>query len=130
MIQYSGDRVGMSSRPTAPASKHAVLCASLLITSLLAGLRAGTSGLKLESMLAVQAASDLVLNVKDFQATGNGNKDDTSAFAEALNKLAENGGGTLLIPSGTYVVADLHVGSGTLIKGTGTPLPVLVKRQE
>jgi hypothetical protein len=120
----------MSSRPTAQGSRHAVLCVSLLITSLLAGLKAGSSGVKHESMLPVQAASDLVLNVKDFQATGNGSKDDTSAFAGALSKLAENGGGTLLIPSGTYMVADLHVESGTLMKGTGTPLPVLVKSPE
>jgi Pectate lyase superfamily protein len=84
--------------------------------------------MKHESMLPDQAASRLVLNVKDFQATGNGSEDDTPAFAGALSKLGENGGGTLLIPSGTYVVADLHVESGTWIKGTGTPLPVLVKR--
>lgn len=122
--------VRMSSRRIGRASRHAGLCVSLSITSFLAGLKTGTSGLKHESMLPVHAASDLVLSVKDFQETGNGNKDDTPGFADALSKLAENGGGTLLIPPGTYIVADLQVGSGTLIKGTGTPLPVLVKRPD
>jgi hypothetical protein len=61
---------------------------------------------------------------------GDGKADDTAAFAGALSKLADNGGGTLLVPSGTYVVADLNAGSGTVIKGTGSPLPVLLKRRD
>ncbi len=78
---------------------------------------------------ATAPGSSLVLNVKDFQAAGDATTDDTSAFSNALNKLAENKGGTLLIPSGTYLVGDLKIGSGTWVKGTGDPLPILVKKR-
>jgi hypothetical protein len=73
-------------------------------------------------------ASDMTLNVRDFQAVGDGKTDDTAAFARALHKLDERNGGTLLVPSGKYVVGDLKIGSGTLIKGTGpAPFPILLK---
>src|SRR5229473_7291715 len=103
---------------------------SLSVLSLVAGLQTRASHPKLAAISQVQGPSEMVLNVKDFQAVGDGKADDTAAFASALSKLAENGGGTLLIPSGTYVVADLNVGSGTVIKGTGSPLPVLLKRRD
>lgn len=77
---------------------------------------------------ATAPGSSLVLNVKDFHAAGDATTDDTSAFSNALNKLAENKGGTLLIPPGTYLVGSVKIGSGTWIKGTGEPLPILVKK--
>jgi hypothetical protein len=72
--------------------------------------------------------SSLVVNVSDFHATGDGTTDDTGAFTSALNELELHSGGTLLVPSGTYLVADLKVGSGIFIQGAATPLPVLAKR--
>ena len=74
--------------------------------------------------------SDTVLDVKAFGATGDGRTDDTNAFSSALQTLAEHGGGTLIVPSGTYVVADLRIGSNTAIKGIGVPRPTLVKRSD
>jgi hypothetical protein len=71
--------------------------------------------------------SKLVLSVKDFQAVGDGITDDTRPFTNALHQLAANNGGTLLIPPGTYLVGDVKLGSGIFLKGTGTPLPVLMK---
>jgi hypothetical protein len=72
--------------------------------------------------------SDMTLNVRDFQAVGDGKTDDSAAFARALHKLDERNGGTLLVPPGKYVVGDLKIGSGTLIKGTGpAPFPILLK---
>lgn len=103
---------------------------SLLFMALLVQLVAETSGSNHDTKTTIQEASSLVLNVRDLQATGDGRTDDTRVFANALTRLAENGGGTLLIPSGTYIVADLNIGSGTILKGTGSPLPALVKRPD
>ncbi|MFZ3591241.1 right-handed parallel beta-helix repeat-containing protein [Bacillus sp. DJP31] len=47
----------------------------------------------------------LQLSVKDFGAYGDGLHDDTSSFQNAIDYLAEQGGGDLFIPAGTY---DLH----------------------
>jgi hypothetical protein len=104
--------------------------ACLLFMSLLAALATGTAESKRAAMPADEKTSNLVLNVRDYHAVGDGKTDDTSAFAGALVKLAENGGGTLLIPPGTYIVGDLSVGSGSFINGTGSPLPVLVKKPD
>ena len=67
-----------------------------------------------------------VLNVKDFSAVGDGKTDDSLAFSNALNSLGERGG-TLLVPSGKYLVGDLKIGSGTTLKGIGVPRPILIK---
>jgi hypothetical protein len=120
----------ISSQPDGHTLGHFTAWPFLLFMALLVGLVTKTSGFEHATMAPIQGAASLVLNVKDFHATGDGKTDDTAVFAGALTKLAENGGGTLLIPPGTYVVADLNVGSGTVIKGTGSPLPVLVKRPD
>lgn len=83
-------------------------------------LHAGDEGCKDED------GSRQVLNVKDFSARGDGKTDDTTAFVSALKMLAGEGG-TLLVPSGRYLVGDLKVGSGIRIKGVGVPRPVLIK---
>jgi len=118
------------SRRTWSSMKWFVLWVSLSVISLAVGHQTGASRPKPAAIPRVQGPSDMVLNVKDFQAAGDGQADDTAAFARALSKLAEKGGGTLLIPSGTYVVAELNAGSGTVIKGMGSPLPVLLKRRD
>jgi hypothetical protein len=118
------------SQRTGRSMKWFVLWAALLAISLAAGLQAGASRPKLAASAQDQKPSEMILNVKDFQAVGDGKTDDTAAFASALSKSAENGSGTLLIPSGTYVVAELKVGSGTVIRGTGSPLPVLLKKRD
>lgn len=76
----------------------------------------------------VDGSSKPVLNVKDFAAKGDGKVDDSTAFSSALKILATQGG-TLLIPSGSYLVGDLKVESDITIKGTGVPRPVLIKTQ-
>src|SRR5579864_7285993 len=91
------------------ALSRVVLWAFLLLIFSLFGLRTGTAGPAHDSLALIRSESSLVLNVKDFQATGNGQTDDSPAFVKALEKLAENGGGTLLIPPGTYLVADLSI---------------------
>lgn len=41
-----------------------------------------------------------------YSATGDGSTDDTTAIQSALNALANAGGGTLLIPKGTYMISS------------------------
>ena len=77
-----------------------------------------------ESMDSENSAA-VVVNVKEFSAKGDGTTDDTLAFNGALKALGEKGGGTLLVPSGTYLVGELKVGSGTTLKGLGVPRPSL-----
>jgi hypothetical protein len=75
-------------------------------------------------VMATAALADVV-SVKDFGAAGNGVADDTAAIQAALDAVAGRGGGTVLVPAGTYVVAPsgattwLKVGSDTTVQGAG-----------
>ncbi|MBY0356093.1 MAG: right-handed parallel beta-helix repeat-containing protein [Rickettsiales bacterium] len=68
-----------------------------------------------------------IYNVKDFGAKGDGKTIDTSAIQKALDAAYHAGGGTVIIPEGTYVVtggataADgaLKVRSNVTIEGEG-----------
>jgi len=44
------------------------------------------------------------LNVKDFGATGDGSTDDTAAIQAAINAAIDQGGGTVYVPVGNYVI--------------------------
>ncbi len=48
-------------------------------------------------------------NVKDFGAKGNGTDKDTSAIQKAIDNAAENGGGTVYIPSGKYICGSIEL---------------------
>lgn len=54
----------------------------------------------------VQSKLRDIVSVKDFGAVGNGSADDTAAFQAGVNALANNGGGTLYVPAGTYKLTD------------------------
>jgi parallel beta-helix repeat protein len=45
------------------------------------------------------------VNVKTFGAVGNGVTNDTEAFSAALKSVADAGGGTCLVPKGTYLIS-------------------------
>ena len=49
-------------------------------------------------------AQTATLNLSDFGAVGDGVTDDGPALQQALDALAEAGGGTLFVPPGSYVV--------------------------
>lgn len=76
--------------------------------------------------------SQYVINVKDFGATGDGTTVETSAFNDAISRIKESGGGTLVIPPGQYHLPT-HIqlcdnlvieGAGaTLLKRSDTPRP-------
>lgn len=54
----------------------------------------------------------LVVNIRDFGAKGDGMSNDSAAFRAASAKIEGAGGGTLVIPSGTYVVGEQTVVPG------------------
>ena len=47
------------------------------------------------------------LNVKNYGAKSNDNKDDTVAFQKCVDALAKNKGGTMIIPKGIYHISHL-----------------------
>lgn len=51
--------------------------------------------------------SSITLDVTYFGAKGNGVADDTKAFQKCIDKLRDNGGGTMLIPKGNYPISFL-----------------------
>lgn len=58
---------------------------------------------------AADATSSHHLNVRAFDAKGDGKTDDTSAFQAAIDAAAASGGGSVFVPAGTYRL------NGTLI---------------
>ncbi len=51
----------------------------------------------------------LTINVKDYGAYGDGIHDDTNSFHQAIDDLADNGGGDIFIPSGTYILQPIFL---------------------
>jgi parallel beta-helix repeat protein len=52
------------------------------------------------------------VNVKTFGAVGDGVTNDTAAFTAALKSVAEAGGGTCLVPKGTYLISASGISTG------------------
>jgi polygalacturonase len=50
-------------------------------------------------------------NVRDFGATGDGSTLDSAAIDKAINAAANAGGGTVLVPAGTYLSGSIHLQS-------------------
>ncbi|MCR6105019.1 hypothetical protein HXA34_01805 [Salipaludibacillus agaradhaerens] len=60
---------------------------------------------------------EVILNVKNFGASGNGVNDDSEAFQIALDKARDNNGGIVFVPPGEYVImSTLHMYSNTHLK--------------
>jgi parallel beta-helix repeat protein len=61
-----------------------------------------------------------VFNVKtEFLAAGDGVTVDSAPFNNAVTALNAAGGGTLLVPAGTYVMSDVMFGSNITVRGAG-----------
>ena len=70
---------------------------------------------------------DYTVNIKDFNAIGDGKTLCTDAFAEAIEALSVQGGGKLLVPSGVWLTGpielksniNLHLEVGAVIQFSG-----------
>lgn len=71
--------------------------------------------------------AEVQVSVKDFGAVGNGIADDTTAIQGAINRVIALGGGTVFVPSGTYLTSlALSVTGGTCtIAGTGSEVTTI-----
>ena len=69
-----------------------------------------------------------LLNVKVFQAVGDGTTDDTAAIQEAIRSATE--GDTVYIPDGAYLVRSLGLKSGINIKGKGMLIQTIEGEKE
>jgi hypothetical protein len=66
-------------------------------------------------------------NVRDFGAKGDGTTVDTAAFQAAIDACTADGGGTVLVPAGTFVIGTtelksnvtLHVAASAIVLGSG-----------
>lgn len=64
----------------------------------------------------------LTLDIRAYGATGDGVTDDTAMFNRAITQLSANGGGTLVVPIGTYIIdpsVGITVSSNVNIIGAG-----------
>lgn len=62
---------------------------------------------------------DLLLNVKDFGAKGDGVTNDRAAIQAAIDQAASVGGGIVFLPVGTYIASGLVMKSGVTLTSTG-----------
>ena len=76
--------------------------------------------------LTTSIALGQIYSVKDYGAVADGKTLATNAIQKAIDACNRNGGGTVEVPAGTYVVGtlslksnvDLHLGSGAVLKGS------------
>src|SRR5699024_8492992 len=70
----------------------------------------------------------LIVNVKDFGAKGDGVTDDTESIQGALNHVYDLGGGTVYIPAGEYITSlPLYFKQGVNIKGNSAEKTRIIK---
>lgn len=62
-----------------------------------------------------------LFNVKDlaYGAKGDGRTDDTDAIQKAINASYRNGGGTLFVPDGTYIIKSSSLFTPSVFSITG-----------
>jgi polygalacturonase len=58
----------------------------------------------------------IILNIRDFGATGNGNTKDTAAFQQAIDRCWILGGGEVIVPAGNYLIGAIALKSNTLLR--------------
>jgi hypothetical protein len=70
-------------------------------------------------------AIKLMVNVKDYGATGNGATLDKTAVQNAINYLKAQGGGILFFPKGTYLIYNIQVPYNVTLIGEGNRESIL-----
>ena len=85
---------------------------------------------------------EVEFNVKEYGAIPDDNKDDRTAFIEAINKCNSNGGGVVFVPAGEYICngpivlksnVNFNTEEGSFIRFSNNPvddLPVVFTRWE
>ena len=81
---------------------------------------------------SVQAKLRQTVSVKDFGAVGDGSVNDTAAIQAAIDAVFAAGGGTVLVPTGTYAVTSLNMAwaasyTSVYIKGQGERSTIFTK---
>ncbi|HKI45114.1 MAG TPA: glycosyl hydrolase family 28-related protein, partial [Balneolales bacterium] len=66
---------------------------------------------KTAPVLKSPQAKSVVYNVMDYGATGNGKTLDNKAIDLAIDAAAKAGGGTVVLPAGTYLSGTIHLKS-------------------
>lgn len=82
--------------------------------------------LALASFIQLNAAPSLTVNIKKYGAKGDGKTLNTQAINKAIETCADQGGGTVVIPSGTFLTGTIHLKShvslylekGAVIRGS------------
>lgn len=62
------------------------------------------------------------VNVRDHGAIADGSTDNTDAFAKAINAVNAAGGGTVIVPAGTYVTGAIYLKSNVNLRLAGATL--------
>jgi polygalacturonase len=58
----------------------------------------------------------LVLNIRDFGATGDGVTKDTAAIQQAIDRCSVFGGGDVLVPAGNYLTGSIQLKSNVVLR--------------
>ncbi|MGG0510614.1 glycosyl hydrolase family 28-related protein [Priestia megaterium] len=70
--------------------------------------------------------SDVIFNVKNYGAKGNGLQDDTNQIIAAITAASSVGGGTVLLERGTYLISkSINVPENVSLVGRGKKLSIL-----
>jgi polygalacturonase len=92
----------------------------LMIRETILGIAVILSGCSLSAAdtnpVAAATAGRASLNVRDFGARADGKSKDTSAFQKALDACATNGGGTVVVPTGNYLIGSIIMGANTTLQ--------------
>jgi polygalacturonase len=100
---------GVYRRPTRPRNVPNTMSSRVLFAFLLALATAVTSR-------AGEAAAVGPLNVRDFGAIGDGTTLDSPAINRAIEEAAQRGGGTVILPPGTYLSGSIQLRSNLTLR--------------
>ncbi|MFB5674576.1 glycosyl hydrolase family 28-related protein [Paenibacillus terreus] len=76
------------------------------------------------------ALEEIGVRVQQFGAKGDGVTNDTEAIQQAIDSVFESGGGTVLLPKGTYLLDTLTIRHQVKIVGEGFRLTTLKKNPD
>ncbi len=86
--------------------KHSLTLTTALLLATIAAMLGAETG---SSQPA--AATQIIFNVRAFGAVGDGRNLDSSAINKAIDAAAQTGGGTVIVPAGTYLSGSIRLKS-------------------